>query len=83
MRGSNQKILISLPRKLVSAIDAATTEKQVSRTAFIQESLIRNLHYYNTHERGQVICFQRDDVELHHLKGTFSELTNRKEFDHN
>ena len=64
MRGDNQKVLISLPRKLVSAIDAATTEKQVSRTAFIRESLIRNLHYYEKYERGPV-CFPREDVELH------------------
>jgi hypothetical protein len=83
MQRDNQKVLISLPRKLVNAIDVATTEKQISRTAFIRESLIRNLHYYNTYERGQAICFQRDDVELHQLKGTVSELTNRNEFDPN
>jgi hypothetical protein len=62
MHGDNQKVLVSLPRKLVTAIDVATTEKQVSRTAFIRESLIRNLHYYNKYERSPV-CFPRDDLE--------------------
>ena len=63
MHGDNQKVLISLPRKLVTAIDIATTEKQNSRTAFIRESLNRNLHFYNTYERGPV-CFPRDDPEF-------------------
>jgi hypothetical protein len=62
MQINNRKLLISLPRKLVSAIDIATTEKQVSRTAFIRESLLRNLRYYNTYERS--VCFPREDVEF-------------------
>ena len=63
MPTSNQKILISIPRKLLGAIDIAKNEKQVSRASFIRESLIRNLHYYNKHERGPV-CFPLEDVEL-------------------
>jgi hypothetical protein len=62
MHANNQKILLSLPRELVRAIDITTTEKQVSRTAFIRESLLRNLRYYNTYERG--ICFPRGEVGL-------------------
>jgi len=62
MRGDNQKVLLSLPRELVRAIDVATTEKQVSRTAFIRESVLRNLRYYNTYERS--VCFPREDVEF-------------------
>jgi len=63
MYGDNQKVLISLPRELVRAIDVVTTEKQVSRTAFIRESLTRNLHYYEKYERRPV-CFPRDDPEF-------------------
>ncbi len=58
MKTNNQKLLISLPQKLVSAVDIAKTEKQISRIAFIRESLMRNLLYYNKHERG--VCFPRD-----------------------
>jgi metal-responsive CopG/Arc/MetJ family transcriptional regulator len=36
MKTDNQKILISLPRTLVKAVDTAKAEKQVSRTAFIK-----------------------------------------------
>jgi metal-responsive CopG/Arc/MetJ family transcriptional regulator len=65
MQINNRKLLISLTRELVHAIDAVTTEKQVSRTAFIRESLIHNLHYYNTYERSAPVCFSRDDAELY------------------
>ena len=54
MRANNQKILICLPQKLVAQIDRVKTEKQVSRVAFIRESVIRNLEYYHRYERGRV-----------------------------
>ena len=53
---------MSVPRELVRAIDVAKTEKQVSRTAFIRERLLRNLRYYNSYERR--VCFPREDVEF-------------------
>lgn len=58
MQIDNLKILIGLPITLVKAVGIAKTEKQISRTAFIRESLIRNLLYYNKHERD--VCFPRD-----------------------
>ena len=61
MEKNAQKVLICLSRVLLSAIDRARTEKRVSRSAFIRESLVRNLHYYNTYERGPV-CFPCDDA---------------------
>jgi len=64
MYTNNQKILVSLPKTLVSAIDVATTEKQISRTAFIRESLSRNLLYYNKFERSAPVCFPRNDTEF-------------------
>ena len=63
MRRRSQKILISLPQQLLSAIDVVKTEKQISRSAFIRESLTRNLLYYNKYERDPV-CFPRDEVEF-------------------
>ena len=63
MRLNSQKILISLPRNLVNAIDLAKTERQISRSAFVRESLLRKLHYYQKYERGRVGC-QLDDPEF-------------------
>ena len=63
MRRRSQKILFSLPEQLLNAIDVVKTEKQISRSAFIRESLTRNLLYYHKYERGPV-CFPRDEVEL-------------------
>ncbi len=54
MRKRSQKVLISLPQQLLSAIDAVKTERQISRAAFVRESLVRNLHYYQKYERGWV-----------------------------
>jgi Arc/MetJ-type ribon-helix-helix transcriptional regulator len=62
MHANSQKILISLPQKLLSAIDVVKTEKNISRSALIREALIRDLDYYNRHERN-VICFLRDNLE--------------------
>jgi metal-responsive CopG/Arc/MetJ family transcriptional regulator len=50
----NQKILISLPARLVEAVDAVKSERQVSRSAFVRESLIRNIYYYKKYERDRV-----------------------------
>ena len=44
-------------------LDAVKTEKQISRSAFIRESLTRNLLYYDKYERDPV-CFPRDEVEF-------------------
>jgi hypothetical protein len=59
----SQKILISLPSKLVTAIDAVKNERHISRSAFVRESLLRNLHYYEKYERGRVGT-QLDDPEF-------------------
>lgn len=50
----SQKVLISLPLSLVRAIDAVKNERQISRSAFVRESLLRNLHYYEKYERDRV-----------------------------
>jgi len=61
METNSQKILICLSKQLLNEIDSVTSEKQASRSAFIRESLVRNLHYYNKYERGPV-CFPREDI---------------------
>ena len=63
MRTDNRKILICLSRQLLDEIDSVVVEKQVSRSSFIRESLIRNLRYYYRYER-KPICFPCDDAEL-------------------
>src|SRR5208283_4100475 len=63
MGTNNQKILNCLSKQLLNKIDSVTSKKQVSRSAFIRESLVRNLHYYNKYERGPV-CFPREDIEV-------------------
>ena len=59
----NQKILICLSRQLLEEIDKARSEKQLSRSAFIRESVIRNLLYYNKHERD-FLCFLHAQAEV-------------------
>ena len=63
MQKHNQKILIGLSRQLLDEIDNARSEKQVSRSAFFRESVIRNLHYYNKHERD-FVCFLHAQAEV-------------------
>ena len=63
MHENSQKILINLTRTLVSAVDVVKNERQISRSAFVRESLLRNLHYYEKYERGRVGC-QLDDPEF-------------------
>ena len=63
MGTNNKKILICLSKQLLNKIDSILSEKQVSRSSFIRESLVRNLRYYNKYERGPV-CFLRDDAEF-------------------
>jgi metal-responsive CopG/Arc/MetJ family transcriptional regulator len=60
---NNQKILISLPLSLIKAIDVVKSERRISRSAFVRESLLRNLHYYEKYERGRV-GVQLDDPEF-------------------
>lgn len=57
------KVLLSIPRSLLGAIDVVKSEKQISRSAFVRESLLRNLHYYKKYERGRVSC-QVDDPKF-------------------
>jgi hypothetical protein len=63
MHTNSQNILISLPKQLLSAIDIVKNERQISRSAFIRESLLRNIRYYEKYERGRVGC-QLDDPEF-------------------
>jgi len=63
MEKNDQKVFICLSRGLLSEIDRARIEKQVSRSAFIRESLVLNLHYYNKYERNPD-CFPREDIEV-------------------
>jgi len=63
METNSQKILISLPRTLLAAVDAVKDEQCVSRSAFIRESLRRNIHYYENYERGRV-GWQLDGPEI-------------------
>ena len=63
MQKHNQKILICLSGPLLEEIDRARSEKQLSRSAFIRESVIRNLHYYNEHERD-FLCFLHAQAEV-------------------
>ena len=59
----SQKVLICLPLSLVKAIDVVKNERQISRSAFVRESLLRNLHYYEKYERDRV-GIQWDDPEF-------------------
>ena len=72
MHRNNQNILISLPRPLLNAIDIVKNERQISRSAFIRESLLRNVRYYEKYERGRVGC-QLDDPEFN-CGGHFEKL---------
>jgi hypothetical protein len=68
MQVNNQKALTCLPENLLAAIDRIEIEieKQISRSAFIRESVIRNLYYYNKYERGPA-CFPRNGPEFEKL----------------
>lgn len=63
MQKHNQKILICLSGPLLEEIDRARSEKQLSRSAFIRESVICNLLYYNEHERD-FLCFLHAQAEV-------------------
>ena len=63
MRINSHTILVSLPLSLVKAIDVVKNERQISRSAFVRESLLRNLHYYEKYERDRV-GIQWDDPEF-------------------
>ena len=64
MQENKRKVLVGLSERLVLAIDKVADERQISRTAFIRESLIRNLLYYNKHER-ELMSFLRDQANRH------------------
>jgi hypothetical protein len=66
MSANSQKILISLPRNLINAVDLVKHERQISRSAFIRESVLRNLRYYEKYERTPV-CFPHDDPKFDSL----------------
>jgi hypothetical protein len=72
MHTNSQNILISLPKQLLNAIDIVKNERQISRSAFIRESLLRNVRYYEKYERGRVGC-QLDDPEFN-CGGHFEKL---------
>jgi metal-responsive CopG/Arc/MetJ family transcriptional regulator len=51
MKENKRKVLVGLSERLVLAIDEVAEERQISRTAFIRESIIQNL-LYNKRNRG-------------------------------
>src|SRR5271169_4081756 len=79
MHTNSQNILISLPKQLLNAADIVKNERQISRSAFIRESLLRNIRYYEKYERGRVGC-QLDDPEFN-CGGHFEKLGGASEED--
>ena len=63
MKKNERKVLVGLSEGLVLAIDKVADERQISRTAFIRESIIQNL-LYNKREQG-LMSFYRDQATVH------------------
>ena len=58
MQENKPKVLVGLSERLVLAIDKVADDRQISRTAFIRESIIQNL-LYNKRNRD-LMSFYRD-----------------------